>query len=95
MKKLMKEIYAKLVKWRFFIYGFVFLIGGVFDFFTTLGSWALELLTGLVDQGSGFPDDYIFGIISLLLLILSFYFHKKNQIKKISIFMNILFLLFI
>jgi len=74
-----------MAKRRYIFYALLFLALGVFDLITSIGSWVIELTTGLVNQGNGFPDDYAGAIIFLLLALLSIFFYfrnKKNPVGK-------------
>jgi hypothetical protein len=58
---------------RYLFYFFIFAIISLFDFFTHMVSWTIEITTGLINEGGGFPDDYVGTMIFLTLFVFAGY----------------------
>jgi len=71
------------VRHRYKFYLTIFALFGLFDATTTLGSWFVKG-TGLVEQVSGFPHDYVVAMFFLGLLLLTLYSAYKAKYGIIS-----------
>ncbi|MEK7576608.1 MAG: hypothetical protein AAB482_02840 [Patescibacteria group bacterium] len=83
-------------KKRFLIYFVIFLSLGIFDIFTHLASWVVELGTnGLVNEGSGFPDDYTVALFSAPLIVASLYLYLGHSSKILDVLLSIFFVIYV